>query len=37
MATITVLADMKTAAMAGVIRKPVPKVMPAAIGTATVL
>jgi|LNFM01.1.fsa_nt_gb hypothetical protein len=34
MATMTVLADMKTAATAGVIMKPVPQVMPVAIGTA---
>ena len=35
MATISVLADMSAAPMAGVIVKPVPRVIPAAIGMAT--
>ena len=37
MATMIVLSDMKMAPIAGVIRKPVPKVRPAAIGIATAL
>lgn len=37
MATMIVLADINTAPTAGVMRNPVPKVMPAAIGIAIAL
>ena len=37
MATMSVLADMRPAPTAGVIMKPVPKVIPAAMGMATAL